>query len=176
MFRWNFIIGTFLYFQFCCFLYICIISVFLTIIHTLRTVQFKSYQMPTVANKNIAERGAEQRIAPRLTPDPAPRIAKRSSDPSNRLVVRACMDGHTLMQFSRTHAVVSNVQSRVRLLPGSQNYRRYLHPMGQAWCRGFPSDYNAIFVGCPNSIEGGGIYPWKFGYFPILCYNLWTVK
>ena len=43
-------------------------------------------------------------------------------------------------------------------------------------CREFPPDYNAIFVCCPNSLEGGEINPWKFGHLPIVCYDSRTVR
>ena len=43
-------------------------------------------------------------------------------------------------------------------------------------CRGFPPEYNAIFVFCPNSLEGVEIYTWIFGFFPILYYNSRTAR
>ena len=43
-------------------------------------------------------------------------------------------------------------------------------------CRGFSPGYNAIFFWWSNSLEADEINPGKFGYFPILCYNSWTVR
>ena len=64
-----------------------------------------------------------------------------------RLVPRVyCLDPKISSTSTHTHAVLSQIsqrvameQSRARLLPGSQKFRRYLHPMGQACLRAYTS-------------------------------------
>ena len=60
-----------------------------------------------------------------------------------RLIPRVyCLDPKTSSTWTHTHAILSQIsqrvameQSRARLLPGSQKFRRYLHPMGQVCSR-----------------------------------------
>ena len=61
-----------------------------------------------------------------------------------------CAAVHAGSYHSHTHAVLSQIsqrvaleQSRARLLPGSQNFRRYLYTIGQA-CRTYLRDITVI--------------------------------